>query len=64
MSHVTEFRVLLAKWTIILAASIVLVVAFWPRILPAAVFSIFIVVALYKMTVLLRNRTNITKATP
>lgn len=64
MSHVTEFRVLLAKWTIILAASIVLVVAFWPRVLPVVVFSIFIVVALYKMTVLLRNRTNITKATP
>lgn len=64
MSHVTEFRVLLAKWTIILAASIVLVVAFWPRVLPVAVFSIFIVVALYKITVLLRNRTNITKATP
>jgi len=64
MSHVTEIRVLLAKWTIILAASIVLVVAFWPRGLPVAVFSIFIVVALYKIIVLLRNRTNITRATP
>lgn len=64
MSHVTEFRVLLAKWTIILAASIVLVVAFWPRVLPVAVFSIFIVVALYKIIAPLRNRTNITKATP
>lgn len=64
MSHVTEFRVLLAKWAIILAASIVLVVAFWPRVLPVAVFSIFIVVALYKIIVLLRNRINITRATP
>lgn len=64
MSHVTEFRVLLAKWAIILAASIDLVVAFWPRVLPVAVFSIFIVVAIYKIIVLLRNRTNITRATP
>ena len=64
MSHVTEIRVLLAKWTIILAASIVLVVAFWPRGLPVAVFSIFIVVALYEIIVLLRNHTNITRATP
>lgn len=64
MSHVTELRVLLAKWAIILAASIVLVVAFWPRVLPVAVFSVFIVVALYKIIVLLRDRTNITRATP
>lgn len=64
MSHVTDFRVLLAKWAIILAVSIVLVVAFWPRVLPVAVFSIFIVVALYKITVLLRNGTNSTRATP
>lgn len=64
MSHVTDFRVLLAKWAIILAVSIVLVVAFWPRVLAVAVFSIFIVVALYKITVLLRNGTNSTRATP
>lgn len=64
MSRVAELRFLLVKWAVILAASIVLVVAFWPRVLPVAVFSIFIVVALYKITVLLRNGTNSTRATP
>lgn len=64
MSRTAELRFLLAKWTVILVASIVLVVAFWPRVLPVAVFSIFIVVALYKITVLLRKRTNSTRATP
>ncbi|WP_297748352.1 hypothetical protein [uncultured Tessaracoccus sp.] len=64
MSRTAELRFLLAKWTVILAASIVLVVAFWPQFLPVAVFSIFIVVALYKITVLLRKRATITRATP
>lgn len=64
MSHVAEFQFLLAKWTIILAASIVLVVAFWPRVLPVVVFTIFVAVAIYKITALIRNRTDTSRDTP
>ena len=38
MSPSNRFRFLLIKWVIVLAASVALVIGFWPELLPLGVF--------------------------
>ncbi|MDU7361437.1 MAG: hypothetical protein E7L00_09555 [Propionibacteriaceae bacterium] len=59
MSPSNRFRFLLIKWVIVLAASVALVIGFWPELLPLGVFVLFAGVAAYQLVGLMRGSSRI-----